>query len=107
MRENSEDGAAGGGCGSRADTVEASDPVVEYDRLGGRDARCEDIDDVRRFMTGASDGAASARMLVCDNGRKNDTVLDLRLFDFWFFELQLPVLVRGKVLLAATEHNLK
>jgi hypothetical protein len=78
MRENSEDGAAGGGCGSRADTVEASDPVVEYDRLGGRDARCEDIDDVRRFMTGASDGAASARMLVCDNGRKNDTVLDLR-----------------------------
>jgi hypothetical protein len=118
MRENSEDGAAGGGCGSRADTVEASDPVVEYDRLGGRDARCEDIDDVRRFMTGASDGAASARMLVCDNGRKNDTVLDLRkicrsVFSFsspsvfWFFELQLPVLVRGKVLLAATEHNLK
>lgn len=80
-RETSEDciiGADFRGCKSEDGTVEASDPVAEYDRLGGRDARCDDMDDVRLFTTGESDGVNSDRLLVCDIGRKNDTVLDLR-----------------------------
>lgn len=65
-------------CSSPGGATEASEPVVEYDRLGGRDARCEEIEGVRLFTTGTSAGAPSDRLLVCDNGRKNDTVLDLR-----------------------------
>lgn len=32
--------------------MDTSYPVVEYLRLGGRDARCDDTDDVRMFTTG-------------------------------------------------------
>lgn len=65
-------------CDSKDGAIEASEPAVEYDRLGGRDALCEDMDDVRMFVVGASGSEKSARLLVCDNGRRNDTVLDLR-----------------------------
>jgi hypothetical protein len=56
--------------------VEASDPVAEYERLGGREARCDEIEDVRLVNVGASKVAPSDRMLVCDSGRKKDTVLE-------------------------------
>lgn len=65
-------------CDSKDGAVEASDPVVEYDRLGGRDALCNDMDDVRLFVVEASSGVLSDRPLVCDRGRRNETVLDLR-----------------------------
>lgn len=76
-QETSEDGNVGVDsrvCKSEASTIEASDPVVEYDKL----IRCDDIDDVRLFTTGESDDVISDQLLVCDNGRKNNTVLDLR-----------------------------
>jgi hypothetical protein len=74
-----------------------SEPVVEYERLGGRDARRDETDDVRLLVAGISEAALSERMLservisgralsertlsgrtpTSDNGRRIETVLDL------------------------------
>jgi hypothetical protein len=74
-----------------------SDPVVEYERLGGRDARSDETDNVRLFATGVSEAALSertlskrvvsgrtlserrlsGRTLTSDSGRRIETVLDL------------------------------
>lgn len=72
------DSICGWDCISLGAAIDASEPVVEYERLGGRDARCDDMDDVRLLTTGVSLDVLSNRVLVCESGRKNDTVLDLR-----------------------------
>lgn len=58
--------------------TDASDPAVEYERLGGRDACKDEMDVVRLFLTDPSVPVLSDRTLACDSGLRNETVLDLR-----------------------------
>ncbi|KAH6633024.1 hypothetical protein C7974DRAFT_375171 [Boeremia exigua] len=64
--------------GSSGYTSDVSELVVEYERLGDRDTRRDEIDDVRLFKRGASDTGTSDRLLAWESGRKKETVLDLR-----------------------------
>ncbi len=65
-------------CGSLGCRIEVSDPVVEHERLGDRDACCAEMDDVRLLYEGVSEPGTSERLLARESGRKKDTVLDLR-----------------------------
>ena len=86
------DGSKGGKASRSCDSATlcsdiVSDPVVEYERLGGRDARRDETDDVRLFATGASGAALSertlservisGRTLTSDSGRRIEAVRDL------------------------------
>jgi hypothetical protein len=97
------DGSRGGKASMSCDSATlcsdiVSEPVVEYERLGGRDARRDETDDVRLFVAGTSGAALSDRMLservmvsgralsertlsgrtlTSDSGRRIEKVLDL------------------------------
>jgi hypothetical protein len=61
---------------------EASEFVLEYVRLGGRDRRREEIVEDRLLSPASVAAEESDLVLTSDNGRKNDTVLDLRIAGF-------------------------
>jgi hypothetical protein len=72
-----------GGSNSSED-IDAAELVLEYERLGGLEARLDEAADDRR-LSPLSAGALSDLVLMSDNGRKNDTVLALRNAGLSFF----------------------
>lgn len=60
------------------DATDPSELVLEFVKLGGREARCDDIDDDRDcLLLNESALVASDLTLVSDKGRRNETVRDL------------------------------
>lgn len=53
---------------------DATELVLEKDRLGGREARLDEAAE-ERLLSDVSTGNVSDRVLTSDRGRKNDTVL--------------------------------
>jgi hypothetical protein len=60
-----------------SDNIDAAELVLENDRLGGREARLDVVDEDHLFSP-VSAVVFSGRRLMSDSGRKNDTVLALR-----------------------------
>jgi hypothetical protein len=70
--------------GSNTSEVDAAELVLEYERLGGLEARLDEAAEDRR-LSALSVGTLSDLVLMSDNGRKNDTVLALRKDGLSFF----------------------
>jgi hypothetical protein len=59
-----------------SENMDAAELVLENDRLGGREARLDAVEEDHLFSP-ASDPTLSDLVLTSDSGRKNDTVLAL------------------------------
>lgn len=57
---------------------DASEFVLEYDKLGGRDARRDEVEDDLFLSSGLAPSVLSDRVLTSDSGRRKETVRDRR-----------------------------